>query len=80
MGGATHFLREKPWGRGWVEDNFSDRLTRRMPRRMWKFRFVSSLNFIPFLNKEREYFWEHFWTNDEEIGLKLPMYSRTLPL
>ena len=37
------------------EDKFSDRLTRRMPRRKSKFRFVSSLNFIPSLNKQREY-------------------------
>ena len=43
-----------------AEDNFSDRLTWRMPRRKAKFRFVSSLNFIPFLNKQREYFREHF--------------------
>ena len=39
-----------------AEDNFSDRLTRRMPRRKSKFRFVSSLKFIPSLNKQREYF------------------------
>lgn len=50
-------LRQEPvGGRLLAEDNFSDRLTRRMPRRKWKFRFVSSLNFIPSLNKEREYF------------------------
>ena len=50
-------LRQEPMGdRLLAEDNFSDRLTRRMPRRKWKFRFVSSLNFVPSLNKEREYF------------------------